>query len=190
MRQCGIENFTIEIIEECKTRDELNQREIFWIRALNCKFPRGYNQTDGGAGAAGYISNKKYQNKPIIPQKFFDVARTADVKKNVIGRKMTLGEGLKRFREKYGLSQAQVAKDVGLQSPQYRRYEYDKAAPSVEFLYKMVNKYKVSADYLLGLSDEPQPAKYDAEEVKKAFAIREMFEESVARIAAETKAAS
>ena len=101
---------------------------------------------------------------------------------------MTLGEGLKRFREKYGLSQAQVAKDVGLQSPQYRRYEYDKASPSVEFLYKMAKKYKVSADYLLGLSDEPQPAKYDAEEVKKAFAIRDMFKESMAQIAAETKA--
>ena len=31
MRQCGLENFTIEVIETCET-----QGERFWIKFLNC----------------------------------------------------------------------------------------------------------------------------------------------------------
>lgn len=94
---------------------------------------------------------------------------------------MTLGEALKRFRTTFGLSQAQVANDIGVQSPQYRRYEWGKSTPSVDFIYKMTNKYKVSADYLLGLSDEPRPVKYDDKEVQEAFALRDMIGSTVAR---------
>lgn len=43
MRECGIENFNIEIIERCQTQNQLNEREIFWIRVLNSKQPHGYN---------------------------------------------------------------------------------------------------------------------------------------------------
>ena len=47
MREYGIENFTIEIIERCKNQEQLNEREIFWINALNSKQPNGYNVTRG-----------------------------------------------------------------------------------------------------------------------------------------------
>ena len=46
----GIENFTVEVIEECSTVEELNEREIFWIRELNSRYPNGYNLTSGGNG--------------------------------------------------------------------------------------------------------------------------------------------
>ena len=29
MRECGVENFTIEVIERCEAQDQLNKREIF-----------------------------------------------------------------------------------------------------------------------------------------------------------------
>lgn len=53
IRKYGAENFTIEVIEECDTREQLNEREIFWIATLNCKVPNGYNLTDGGEGTVG-----------------------------------------------------------------------------------------------------------------------------------------
>ena len=62
MRQCGIENFTVEIIENCKTQEELNEREKFWIKVLNSKISFGYNRTDGGGGF------QKYSQK-ILPKK-------------------------------------------------------------------------------------------------------------------------
>ena len=50
IRKYGRENFTIKILEKCETPDQLNEREIFWIREINCKSPNGYNLTDGGEG--------------------------------------------------------------------------------------------------------------------------------------------
>jgi len=50
----GIENFKREIIEECNTQDELNEREKYWIKELNCRDRSiGYNITAGGDGGPG-----------------------------------------------------------------------------------------------------------------------------------------
>ncbi len=54
LQKYGLENFIVEVIEECETREQLNKREKFWIAALNCKYPNGYNLKDGGANGAGY----------------------------------------------------------------------------------------------------------------------------------------
>ena len=48
IRKYGEENFSREIIEECKSSKQLYKREMFWIAYFNCKAPNGYNQTDGG----------------------------------------------------------------------------------------------------------------------------------------------
>ena len=53
IRKYGVENFSIEILEECDTCEQLNEREIFWIAELNSKVPNGYNLTDGGDGIVG-----------------------------------------------------------------------------------------------------------------------------------------
>lgn len=44
----------IEVIEECETQEQLNEREKFWIRKLNCKHPNGYNFTEGGEGSRSF----------------------------------------------------------------------------------------------------------------------------------------
>jgi group I intron endonuclease len=44
----GKENFEIEVIEKCVSRDELDDREVFWINYFNTKYPNGYNLKDGG----------------------------------------------------------------------------------------------------------------------------------------------
>ena len=54
IKKHGIESFDISILEECATENELNDREKFWIKELNCKIPNGYNLTDGGEGIVGY----------------------------------------------------------------------------------------------------------------------------------------
>ena len=58
MRECGIENFTIEIIDRCETQEQLNEREKFWINALNAKQPNGYNVRNGGGGGHNYSRGK------------------------------------------------------------------------------------------------------------------------------------
>ena len=49
IRKYGIDNFTIEIIEECDIL-LLNEREIYWIKEFNSMSKKGYNQTLGGSG--------------------------------------------------------------------------------------------------------------------------------------------
>ena len=53
IRKYGEENFSREVIEECETPEELNEREIFWIAYFNCKQPHGYKIANGGEGASG-----------------------------------------------------------------------------------------------------------------------------------------
>lgn len=51
IRKYGINNFDFEIIEECP-KEELNEREIYWIDYYNTYFGEGYNCTIGGDGAS------------------------------------------------------------------------------------------------------------------------------------------
>ncbi len=53
IQKYGWKNFTVEIVEECTSLEQLNKREIFWIAAFNSKVPNGYNLTDGGDGIFG-----------------------------------------------------------------------------------------------------------------------------------------
>lgn len=46
-RKYGIENFILEVLEECKP-EELDQKERFWIKELNSLAPNGYNILSGG----------------------------------------------------------------------------------------------------------------------------------------------
>lgn len=54
----GIDNFSIEILEECNIED-LNSREIFYIAKYNT-FDKGYNLTIGGDGNRRLLLDNKY----------------------------------------------------------------------------------------------------------------------------------
>lgn len=45
----GIENFERTILEKCSNKNELNEREIYWIKEKN-SINTGYNLTEGGTG--------------------------------------------------------------------------------------------------------------------------------------------
>lgn len=47
IRKYGKENFILEIIEECLP-EELDQKEIYYIKQFNCITPNGYNVLPGG----------------------------------------------------------------------------------------------------------------------------------------------
>lgn len=58
IRKYGIENFQLDILEEC-SQDLLNEREIYWIEYYNSYY-NGYNATLGGDG------NSKYNYDEIV----------------------------------------------------------------------------------------------------------------------------
>lgn len=49
IKKYGKENFSFQILEEC-SRDELNEKEDFYIQKFNCVVPNGYNIKEQGDG--------------------------------------------------------------------------------------------------------------------------------------------
>lgn len=70
-RKYGLENFKLEVIEECKI-EQLDERERYWIKKLNTLTPNGYNILSGG-------QQNKISDKRICP---------------ICGKVMTLGANM------------------------------------------------------------------------------------------------
>ena len=64
---------------------------------------------------------------------------------------------LKDIREDKDLLQKQIAIILGITRQQYGLYENGDRDLPIEKLYKLAEFYKISADYILGLTNETRP---------------------------------
>ena len=64
-----------------------------------------------------------------------------------------IGERLAEARKDHGETQADLADSLGVSLSTVRTWEQEKSAPSHEMLVVICKRYKISSDYLLGLSD-------------------------------------
>lgn len=90
---------------------------------------------------------------------------------------MTLGERLRIVRMRKKLSQIDAAKKLNISNITLSTYERDKRDPDTDTLRNMCLLYNVTADYLLGLSDLPNP-----EESNKISKLGSIFNETVMEI--------
>lgn len=74
---------------------------------------------------------------------------------------MEIKDALKRFRQSLNLTQRQLSEKIGMPYQSYQTYEYGSSIPSAKVIVKIAVAFDVSADYLLGLSDEPRPKSAD-----------------------------
>ena len=65
------------------------------------------------------------------------------------------GLRLKELRQKRGLSQADVARRLGLTRATISGYECNTSTPSIEQLVNMAVLYNASLDYIVGLEKRP-----------------------------------
>jgi transcriptional regulator with XRE-family HTH domain len=65
-----------------------------------------------------------------------------------------MGERLKQLRLENGLKLKEVATALNVTIRSINRYEDGTREPSVDLIIKFCKLYKVSADYLLGLTDD------------------------------------
>ncbi len=70
IRAHGVENFTIEVIAECETQEELNAQEIRFIAEYDSMAPKGYNCTSGGEG--GLLCEETKAKLREIANKFYE----------------------------------------------------------------------------------------------------------------------
>ena len=61
LRKYGLQSFVITIIDYADTKEILDEKEVYWIKFLDCKIPKGYNVADGGSGASGYSHTEEHK---------------------------------------------------------------------------------------------------------------------------------
>lgn len=69
------------------------------------------------------------------------------------------GTRLKQIRHQYNLTQKQFASLIGSTERGIQRYEAGERKPTFDVLIAILNKIDISADYLLGRTDNPKSHK-------------------------------
>lgn len=77
---------------------------------------------------------------------------------------MEINEALRRFREHQKIEQAELAKVLNTYRPQISLYETGKREMKSGQIKAICEHYNVSADYLLGLTDEYRPLRCGEDE--------------------------
>ena len=84
-RKYGIENFSFEILEECK-KEELNEREIYWISFYDT-VKNGYNVSRGGQSPCSFNQDKINEVKDLLEntrKTFNEISEITGIKYDVI----------------------------------------------------------------------------------------------------------
>ena len=63
VRKYGWESFKFEVIDTSNDPKELSNKEIMWIKNLDCRVPNGYNLTAGGEGLNGYKCSEEHRRR-------------------------------------------------------------------------------------------------------------------------------
>lgn len=67
------------------------------------------------------------------------------------------GDRIRERRKQLGLSQEELAAQVGIDQKQISNYESSKGNPTADSLIELVRVLGVSTDWILGLTDDPTP---------------------------------
>lgn len=71
---------------------------------------------------------------------------------------MSFGSRIKKLRKEKHISQSMLASELGVSTNAISQYETDKRFPDQKCIVKICHFFGVSSDYLLGLSEIPQPS--------------------------------
>ena len=71
---------------------------------------------------------------------------------------MSFEERLKIARNARKISQQRLAEKIFVSQAAYSKYEMGQATPNPDMLARLASELNVSADWLIGLTDEPKPA--------------------------------
>ena len=176
IQKYGWENFKVEVLEECTSREQLNEREIFWIAKLNTTKPNGYNQTDGGKGTLSFSHtpeacakiSAKHRGKQLSDEHRIKLSVASTGNKNWLGRQHTKAEKsklsiVKRSKspfhnliaeiDKLQLSYHALAKLMGLSLMSISRKMRGEINFTAEQVVKLVEIFGKPAEYLMERDD-------------------------------------
>lgn len=136
IKKYGIENFTREILCECSSLEELNEKEIFWIKELNAMDKNiGYNLHPGG----NFGDMSKCENFQIEMKSEHHRKKMGDIKREFYANNP-------KEKEKTGIAiKTSIAHQTVVKSEAYRNKMREiKTNPSDEIRKKMSEGRKKS----------------------------------------------
>jgi group I intron endonuclease len=118
MRELGLSNFTYEPLDSAHNREELNKKELFYIKQYNCLYPLGYNIANYEQSVfhlteeqrlhkselmKKQMANKSTQEKSTLARKarqsWTEESKKSAIQKNKLKRKLGLYKKLPPFTE-------------------------------------------------------------------------------------------
>lgn len=115
IRKHGKENFILEIIATCVTKEEAVELEKFWISELNSLMPNGYNMTVGGDGGNTLVGWTEEEKKELYTRQAntrIGMKHTEETKEKI--SKAHLG---KTMPEEQKLRLSETLKKIGHKPP-------------------------------------------------------------------------
>ncbi|MGL6098665.1 MAG: GIY-YIG nuclease family protein [Fusobacteriaceae bacterium] len=85
LKKYTLEGFDVEVLDTATNIDELNSKEIYWIRKLNSLHPNGYNLSEGGLNKTWHeesrrkLSESKKKSEKQIRVKVFKFNEDGEV---------------------------------------------------------------------------------------------------------------
>lgn len=141
----GENHFKREIIEHC-VKTELNDKEKYYIKKYNTKFPHGYNLTEGGEGMKGYqYTNEQKENisKAKKGQKYPDTHRKklSKARKGIPRSKETIDKISKTKALKN-----KIQPDLGLKGQYKKNINASKRILQYDLEGNLLNEYQSAAE--------------------------------------------
>ena len=160
IRAHGAENFTVVILKECYSKEELDHWEMHFIKSHNTMVPCGYNMTEGGEGN---IPSKETRAKLRIANLGKKQSDEAKTKKSIKRRGETPYKNLLLEMNKHNFSYSSLAILLGYSHQTFS----SKVRADINFTNKdkdkLVEIFGLPAEYLFQLDDEKNfvPKRYE-----------------------------
>lgn len=138
----GKENFIKEILEHCETRQELNEKEIYWIKYHRENNYELYNITDGGSGG------DTYKNNPNLPQILKSISDAIIEKNKDPQYKKNMSEGNKRTWSDPEFKKKMSEKRKGENNPMFGIHRYGENAPGWGKCRKVIIQYDLDMNFI------------------------------------------
>ncbi len=144
-----------EKLKYLREEKELNQYDISKILGLNKKVYGQYEREYVTIPLKHLVKVCDYFDVTIdYVFNFSDIKQNKKIIKEI--DLIKVGERLKNFRKDNNLTQKEMASFLNIDQPTWSIYEAGKSLIGTPFLYMICSKYNISADYLLGRTDEPK----------------------------------
>lgn len=114
IQKYGRENFSTEVVDDADSIEELNEKEIYWIRKYDSILPLGYNQCNGGNNTVGFHHREESKRRMSDSKKilfigesnpFFGKVHSSESKKKMSEKRLGMShltkEQVKKLRESH-----------------------------------------------------------------------------------------